>query len=184
MLTCKKCGSNNVSVEMVTTSGSTKKYGNGFGGHMHNMGRKVLGFGTLGMSNLFVKKRKGEERMQVNSEKMYICQNCGFSSTGMGFSKKPLPSTQSPSLKTDANLPNESYYSPLDPTVRKAVEIAIKKGSVTPAFLQSYLGKGHGYVAGLIAWLKSIDVINSNNEAIICSMKEFDKIAITQLKDS
>ncbi len=74
---CPKCGSENVSIEMIQTGGKTKKHGNGLGGHVNNMARGVTAVATLGMSNLVWKKSKGNEKTTFKNEKMCLCQNCG-----------------------------------------------------------------------------------------------------------
>ena len=73
-------------------------------------------------------------------------------------------------------------YDPQDPVVRKAVEISLAKGKFSTAMLQTYLGKGHGFVSGLAIWFEEIGVIGEANgnkprEMLISSMEEFDKLA-------
>ncbi len=73
-------------------------------------------------------------------------------------------------------------YDPNDPTVRKAVEITLKQGKFSTASLQTWLGKGHGFVAGLAIWLEEIGVIGPQNgnkprEVLITSMDEFDELS-------
>ena len=73
-------------------------------------------------------------------------------------------------------------FDPNDPTVRKAVEITLKNGKFSTASLQAWLGKGHGFVAGLAIWLEEIGVIGPQNgnkprEVLISSMDEFDQLA-------
>ena len=73
-------------------------------------------------------------------------------------------------------------FDPNDPTVRKAVEITLKNGKFSTASLQAWLGKGHGFVAGLAIWLEEIGVIGPQNgnkprEVLISSMDEFDEFA-------
>ena len=73
-------------------------------------------------------------------------------------------------------------YDPNDPTVRKAIEITLKQGKFSTASLQTWLGKGHGFVAGLAIWLEEIGVIGPQNgnkprEVLISSMDEFDQLA-------
>ena len=75
-------------------------------------------------------------------------------------------------------------YDPNDPIVRKAVEITLKQGKFSTASLQTWLGKGHGFVAGLAIWLEEIGVIGPQNgnkprEVLISSMDEFDELAGT-----
>ena len=73
-------------------------------------------------------------------------------------------------------------FDPTDPTVRQAVEITLSKGKFSTAMLQTYLGKGHGFVSGLAIWLEEIGVIGPQNgnkprDVLISSMEEFDSIA-------
>ncbi|MBQ9020366.1 DNA translocase FtsK 4TM domain-containing protein [Candidatus Saccharibacteria bacterium] len=72
-------------------------------------------------------------------------------------------------------------YDPNDPLVRKAVEISLKNGKFSTASLQTWLGKGHGYVAGLAIWFEEIGVIGPSNgnkprEVLISTMEEFEEI--------
>jgi len=73
-------------------------------------------------------------------------------------------------------------FDPNDPTVRKAVEITLKQGKFSTASLQTWLGKGHGFVAGLAIWLEEIGVIgpangNKPRDVLITSMDEFDQLS-------
>lgn len=73
-------------------------------------------------------------------------------------------------------------FDPQDPTVRQAVEITLNKGKFSTAMLQTYLGKGHGFVSGLAIWLEEIGVIGPQNgnkprDVLITSMEEFDNLA-------
>ena len=73
-------------------------------------------------------------------------------------------------------------FDPNDPVVRKAVEITLSKGKFATAMLQTYLGKGHGFVSGLAIWFEEIGVIGEANgnkprEVLIHSMDEFDQLA-------
>ncbi len=72
-------------------------------------------------------------------------------------------------------------YDPNDPVVRKAVEISISKGKFSTAMLQTYLGKGHGFVSGLAIWFEEIGVIGPQNgnkprDMLIKSLEEFDQL--------
>ena len=72
-------------------------------------------------------------------------------------------------------------FDPQDPSVRKAIEISIKKKQFSTAMLQSYLWKGHAYVSELANWLESIGVIGPVNgtkprDVLISSMDEFDAL--------
>ncbi len=73
-------------------------------------------------------------------------------------------------------------FDPNDPIVRKAVEISLNKGKFSTAMLQTYLGKGHGFVSGLAIWFEDIGVIGPQNgnkprDVLISSMEEFDNLA-------
>ena len=73
-------------------------------------------------------------------------------------------------------------FDPNDPVVRKAVEISLNKGKFSTAMLQTYLGKGHGFVSGLAIWFEEIGVIGAQNgnkprDLLITSMDEFDQLA-------
>lgn len=72
-------------------------------------------------------------------------------------------------------------FDPNDPVVRKAVEISLTKGKFSTAMLQTYLGKGHGFVSGLAVWFEEIGVIGPQNgnkprDLLITSMDEFDSL--------
>lgn len=72
-------------------------------------------------------------------------------------------------------------YDPNDPVVRKAIEITLSKGKFSTAMLQTYLGKGHGFVSGLAIWLEEIGVIgpangNKPRDVMIKSLEEFDSL--------
>ncbi len=76
-------------------------------------------------------------------------------------------------------------FDPTDPVVRKAVEISLAKGKFSTAMLQTYLGKGHGFVSGLAIWFEDIGVIgpangNKPRDLLISSMEEFDNLANMQ----
>lgn len=71
-------------------------------------------------------------------------------------------------------------YDKNDPLVRKAVEIIIKNGNFSTSMLQTYLGKGHGYVSSLAIWFEQLGIIdvadgNKPRKVLISSMKEFDQ---------
>lgn len=75
-------------------------------------------------------------------------------------------------------------FDPNDPIVRKAVEISLSKGKFSTAMLQTYLGKGHGFVSGIAIWFEEIGVIGPQNgnkprDVLISSMEEFDQLANT-----
>lgn len=72
-------------------------------------------------------------------------------------------------------------YDPNDPVVRKAIEITLRNGKFSTASLQTWLGKGHGFVSGLAIWLEEIGVIGPANghkprDVLISSMEEFDQL--------
>lgn len=73
-------------------------------------------------------------------------------------------------------------YDPNDPIVRKAIEVTLRNGKFSTASLQTWLGKGHGFVSGLAIWLEEIGVIGPANghkprDVLIHSMEEFDQLA-------
>ncbi len=73
-------------------------------------------------------------------------------------------------------------YDPNDPVVRKAIEVTLRNGKFSTASLQTWLGKGHGFVSGLAIWLEEIGVIGPANghkprDVLIHSMEEFDQLA-------
>lgn len=73
-------------------------------------------------------------------------------------------------------------YDPNDPLVRRAVEISLSKGKFSTAMLQTYLGKGHGFVSGLAIWFEEIGVIGPQNgnkprDLLISSIEEFDNLS-------
>ena len=87
-------------------------------------------------------------------------------------------------MSSDAGAPGGlgRRFDPQDPTVRQAVEITLNKGKFSTAMLQTYLGKGHGFVSGLAIWLEEIGVIGPQNgnkprDVLISSMDEFDQLA-------
>jgi len=73
-------------------------------------------------------------------------------------------------------------YDPNDPVVRKAIEVTLRNGKFSTASLQTWLGKGHGFVSGLAIWLEEIGVIGPANghkprDVLISSMEEFEQLA-------
>ena len=68
-MNCPKCGSDNVSIEMIQTGGKTKKHGNGIGGHVNNAARGFTAVCTLGMSNLVWKNQKEMKRLPLNPKR-------------------------------------------------------------------------------------------------------------------
>lgn len=78
-MNCPKCGGDNVSIQLQQVTEKTKKSGVGFGGHMNNMARGLTAVATLGMSNLVWKKSKGTEKTKIQSQKVCLCQSCGYS---------------------------------------------------------------------------------------------------------
>ena len=76
---CKKCGSGNVSIQILHRGETTKRKGVGLGGNVNNLARGIVGLGTLGLSNLVWKKSEGVNQTQIKNIRMAICQNCGKS---------------------------------------------------------------------------------------------------------
>lgn len=86
------------------------------------------------------------------------------------------------SMGGDGGINLSGRFKPEDPIVRKAVEITLKNGKFSTASLQTWLGKGHGFVSGLAIWLEEIGVIGPANghkprDVLISSMEEFDELA-------
>ena len=74
------------------------------------------------------------------------------------------------------------HFDPLDPVVRRAVEVSLAKGKFSTANLQVYLSKGHAYVNRLAIWFEQIGIIGPQNgnkprDLLITSMEEFDAAA-------
>ena len=78
-MVCPKCGSENVTVQMVEVGSKTAKKGNGVLGHVNNTARTLTALYTFGMSNLVWKKSKGNEKTKTIIEKTCLCQSCGNS---------------------------------------------------------------------------------------------------------
>ena len=86
------------------------------------------------------------------------------------------------SMGGDGGIDLSGRFKPEDPIVRKAIEITLKNGKFSTASLQTWLGKGHGFVSGLAIWLEEIGVIGPANghkprDVLITSMEEFDQLA-------
>lgn len=77
-MTCPKCNSNNVNIQIEQVSGKTKKTSVGLGGHLNNLARGTTALFTLGTSNLVWKKSTGEEKTKFKNKKICLCQNCGY----------------------------------------------------------------------------------------------------------
>lgn len=73
-MVCKKCESENVSIQMVQTSAKSKTKGKGC---LFTLGRWVLIICTCGLWLIFAKK-KARTKIQFKNEKIAICQACGF----------------------------------------------------------------------------------------------------------
>ena len=73
MAVCPKCGSTNISYQVIQTGAvtSTKNKGCLFG-----IGRMILIICTLGLWYLFGKK-KSKSKTKFTNKKVAICQNCG-----------------------------------------------------------------------------------------------------------
>lgn len=74
------------------------------------------------------------------------------------------------------------HFDPMDPVVRRAVEVTLSKGKFSTANLQVYLSKGHAYVNRLAIWFEQIGIIgpangNKPRDLLITSMEEFDNLA-------
>lgn len=192
MAICPRCGSGDVAVQLIQTGAKTKKYGNGLGGRIHNTNRAFWGIATLGMSNLFIKKQKGVEKTKMKTERVFVCQNCGHTFdhespiaklvySGTGSAQQPVQPITGIESESDPTTVNP--YSPYNPDVRKAVEVIIKKGKFSTAYLQARLGKGNAFVSGLGVWLADVGVIeqpdgsNRPRKVLIQTMDEFLTLA-------
>ena len=73
MAACPKCGSNNVSIQIVQTGSvtNTKKKG-----CLYSLFRTLLIICTLGLWSLFGKKKE-KSRTTYTNQKVAVCQNCG-----------------------------------------------------------------------------------------------------------
>ena len=78
-MVCRRCKSPNVTVQMQEVGAKTSKRGNGILGNTNNYFRAATAIGTFGLSNLFWKKSKGSSKTKVKTEKICICQECGYS---------------------------------------------------------------------------------------------------------
>lgn len=76
---CHKCKSPHVIIQMQEVGAKTSKRGNGILGNTNNYFRAATAIGTFGLSNLFWKKSKGSSKTKVKTEKICICQECGYS---------------------------------------------------------------------------------------------------------
>lgn len=74
-MVCPKCGSDNVSVQLVQTGSRSSYNGRGC---LWEMGRLMLIFCTCGLW-LLVGKSKGRGRTKVKNKKTCVCQSCGNS---------------------------------------------------------------------------------------------------------
>lgn len=72
---CKKCGSENVKIDCVSTGSSTKTTHTSL---VRGIIRFTLIFATCGFW-LLVPKRKENGRTKVKNQKKAICQECGYS---------------------------------------------------------------------------------------------------------
>lgn len=179
MAICPNCGSRNVVIQMVETGAKTKNYGNGLGGNLHNAGRTILSVGTLGISDLFVKRRHGESKTAIKTEQVCICQDCGNAFDEPDSTKAKIIANGQEATFGGAG---GSMFSLQDPTVRKAVEIALKQGQFSKPSLQTWLGKGRDYITSLEAWLVGVGVIEPFDgskrprKTLIRSLEEFDQM--------
>ncbi len=77
-LTCPRCGSTNVSVQLVEQGQRTKRSGVGFSGNLNNCLRFVAMVFTLGIAGLFWKRAEGVNDTETDTSTMGICQTCGY----------------------------------------------------------------------------------------------------------
>ena len=72
-MTCPKCKSENVTVQVVQTNMQTRERGRGC---LWSIGRGFLICCTFGLW-LLVGKSKGKNNTKIKSESQAVCQNCG-----------------------------------------------------------------------------------------------------------
>lgn len=78
-LSCKRCGSQNVTVQVMQVAGKTKRKGNGFSGHANNFFRIITIICTVGLAAIFWKKSEGVNQTKYVNQKVAVCQTCGSS---------------------------------------------------------------------------------------------------------
>ena len=74
---CPKCGSTNISVQMIQTGTKTKKSGVGLIGNSYNTFRGIMNICTLGVLGKIMPKATGKEKTKTKLSKMAVCQSCG-----------------------------------------------------------------------------------------------------------
>lgn len=74
-MVCPKCNGNNINVQMVQSSAKSSHNSRGC---LWECGRLFLIFCTCGLW-LLVGKSKGKSSTKIKSQKMCLCQNCGYS---------------------------------------------------------------------------------------------------------
>lgn len=72
-MTCSKCGSQNVNVQMVQTGGKTRMRKRGI---LWTLGRWCLILCTCGLW-LLVGRSKGKANTKFQNKSMAVCQSCG-----------------------------------------------------------------------------------------------------------
>lgn len=72
-MNCPKCGSDNVSVQVIQTAAKTSQKGNGC---LWSFGRLTLIICTCGLW-LLVGRHKGTGKTKVKNQTVCVCQNCG-----------------------------------------------------------------------------------------------------------
>ncbi len=70
---CIKCGSENVTLQVIQSSSKTQAKG---GGCLWGIGRWILVLCTCGLW-LLVGKHKGTGKTTIKNETVALCQNCG-----------------------------------------------------------------------------------------------------------
>jgi len=78
-MNCPKCNGDNITIQLVQSEAKSSHKGVGFGGHVNNAARGLTAVATLGMSNLVWKKSKGGSKTKITTNKVCLCQNCGYS---------------------------------------------------------------------------------------------------------
>lgn len=73
-MTCLKCGSEKVNIQIVQTGAKTRERRRGC---LWTLGRWTLILCTCGLW-LLVGKSKGKHKTKIEHKKIALCQNCGF----------------------------------------------------------------------------------------------------------
>ena len=76
-LSCPRCGSHNLSVQVVEIGQKTVRKGTGAIGNTNNLLRFLFGICTCGIGFFFWKRSEGTMRTKTQNQTFGICQSCG-----------------------------------------------------------------------------------------------------------